>query len=187
VKARETASLKSTIRKPRMAPAAGKKDTQTVVPGGGLATPPRIEGVRIVELGNVLTRSGWMLELFRKDWAGIGIEPRQINWVELRPDGVTDWHRHSHQTDHLIGVGGVIKLALWDGRTGSPTYEESHVTRLGAMRPVLVIVPPGVWHAMRNESGRPAGYINITDQLYNYENPDNWRIAPGTKGIPDTL
>src|SRR6266436_9629916 len=102
-----------------MARDAGKRDSQTVVSGGRRAAPPRIAGVQVLELGNVFTRSGWMLELFRKDWAGIGIEPRQINWVELCPNGVTDWHRHSHQTDHLIGVGGVIKLALWDGRAGS--------------------------------------------------------------------
>ncbi len=141
----------------------------------------------ILELGNVLTRSGWMMELFRKDMPGVAIAPRQINWVQLNPNGVTDWHRHTKQTDHLIGVGGNIKLALWDGRAKSPTYQQSDVIRLGALRPVLVMVPPGVWHALRNESGQPAGYINIIDQLYQHANPDNWRLAPGTTGIPDIL
>ena len=89
--------------------------------GGRRAAPPKIAGVQILELGNVLTRSGWMTELFRKDWDGVKIAPQQINWVELSPNGVTDWHRHASQTDHLIGVGGVIKLALWDERAASPT------------------------------------------------------------------
>jgi dTDP-4-dehydrorhamnose 3,5-epimerase len=158
-----------------------------VVRGGRRAAPPRIAGVAIVELGNVLTRSGWMLELFRKDWKNIGIAPQQINWVQLNPNGITDWHRHTQQTDHLIGVGGVIKLALWDGRSGSPTHNETDVIRLGAMRPILVIVPPGVWHALRNESGEPAGYINVADQLYDYENPDNWRLQPDSSGVPPIL
>ncbi len=141
----------------------------------------------ILELGNVLTRSGWMMELFRKDMPGVAITPRQINWVQLNPNGVTDWHRHARQTDHLVGVGGNIKLALWDGRVKSPTYQQTNVIRMGAMRPVLVVVPPGVWHALRNESGQPAGYINLTDQLYQHASPDNWRLAPGAAGIPDIL
>ena len=39
----------------------------------------------------------------------------------------------------------------------------------------MVIVPPGVWHGLRNESGVPAGYINVIDQLYDHVDPDNWR------------
>jgi dTDP-4-dehydrorhamnose 3,5-epimerase len=166
---------------------SGKRDGQTVLPGGRRAAPPKIAGVQIVELGNVLTRSGWMVELFRTDWPAIGITPRQVNWVELSPNGVTDWHRHALQTDHLVGVGGVVKLALWDGRPRSATYLESDVIRMGAARPVLVIVPPGVWHALRNESGAPAGYLNMIDQLYNHEDPDNWRLPKNATGIPDIL
>jgi dTDP-4-dehydrorhamnose 3,5-epimerase len=58
---------------------------------------------------------------------------------------------------------------------------------MGAIRPVLVIIPPGVWHALRNESGEPAGYLNVTDQLYTHDEPDNWRLAPRSTEIPDIL
>jgi dTDP-4-dehydrorhamnose 3,5-epimerase len=159
----------------------GERDKQTVTSGGARVTRPSIDGVRIVELGNVITRSGWMTEVFRSDWPGVSITPAQVNWVELSPNGVTDWHRHARQTDHLVGVGGVVKLALWDGR------DQTDVIRFGAIRPVMVIIPPGIWHALRNESGSPAGYLNFTDQLYDYEKPDNWRFSPGESGIPDIL
>jgi dTDP-4-dehydrorhamnose 3,5-epimerase len=165
----------------------GARDTQTVVAGGGRAQPPRISGVQVVELGNVITRSGWMTELFRTDWPAVGIAVRQINWVALNPGAVTDWHCHTGQTDHLIGVGGNIKLALWDGRKDSPTKGATDVFRLGAMRPLMVIVPSGVWHGLRNESGETAGYINVIDQLYAHANPDNWRLTPGANEIPDVL
>jgi dTDP-4-dehydrorhamnose 3,5-epimerase len=59
--------------------------------------------------------------------------------------------------------------------------------RIGAMRPVMVVVPPEVWHGLRNESGAPAGYINVVDQLYDYENPDNRRLTPRCAEIPDVL
>ena len=106
-------------------PVVGDRDSQTVSSGGRLAVAPGITGVRIVELGNVLTRSGLLLELFRDDWPDVAITPRQVNWVCMNPGGVTDWHRHTRQTDHLIGVSGIIKLALWDGRPSSSTVNRT--------------------------------------------------------------
>ena len=165
----------------------GTKDPQTVLADGTRAVPLTIAGVLIHELGNVITRSGFMTEIFRTDWATIGIKVAQVNWVELNPGAVTDWHAHMKQTDHLVGVGGNIKLALWDGRDTSPTKGANDIVRIGAVRPVMVIVPPGVWHALRNESGAPAGYINIFDTLYDHSGPDNWRLAPRAAEIPDIL
>lgn len=166
----------------------GVRDPQTVVAGGRRSTSPRIAGVRMVDLGNVMTRSGWMVEVFRTDWSAAGSSTvQQVNWVELAPGAVTDWHCHREQTDHLIGVGGNVKLALWDGRDDSPTRGSTDVFRIGAMRPLMIVVPPGIWHGLRNESGAAAGYINVIDRLYNHENPDNWRLTPGAAEIADLL
>src|ERR1700723_965124 len=98
----------------------GKQDEQTTLPNGQRASAPKIAGVRVLELGNILTRSGWMAEIFRTDWPGIEAVTQQINWVEINAHSLTDWHRHDRQTDHLVGVGGVLKLALCDGRPASP-------------------------------------------------------------------
>ncbi|MBM3778147.1 MAG: hypothetical protein FJW23_07890 [Acidimicrobiia bacterium] len=168
-------------------PEMGTKDRQTVMPDGRRSEQPAIAGVYVRELGNVLTRSGFMTEICRSDWAEVGITVRQVNWVCLNPGAVTDWHVHRRQTDRIIGVGGSIRLALWDGREQSPTCGATEVVRLSALRPVLVVVPPGVWHGLRNESGDMAGYVNVIDQLYEHEDPDNWRSTPGSGDMPDIL
>jgi len=165
----------------------GQKDSQTVRAGGARALAPRIHGVRVIELGNVITRSGFMTEIFRTDWPGGQIPVRQINWVQLNPGAVTDWHMHVSQIDHLIGVGGNVKLALWDDRTESTSKGVTEIYRLGAARPIMVIVPPGIWHGLRNESGEATGYINVTDNLYDYENPDNWRLMPDAVPVQGLL
>lgn len=165
----------------------GTRDSQTVVAGGRRAALPKIAGVEILELGNVLTRSGTLLEVFRSDWKGIDIVPQHVLWMQLNANGVTDWHKHDRQSDHIVGVGGNIRLALWDDRLGSPTRGQHEVIRLGALRPVMVIIPIGVWHGLRNESGQPAAYLNIVKEAYSYADPDNWRLAPGTPGVPDIL
>jgi len=165
----------------------GRKDQQTALPGGARAHPPLIDGVHIHELGNIITHSGIMTEIFRDDWPLADFAIRQINFVDLNPGGVTDWHYHAGQTDHLLGVGGAIKLALIDGRPASPTLGAREIVRFGAARPVVVTVPPGVWHALRNESGRPAAYLNLADRLYDYASPDNFRLSPDAPEVAGFL
>jgi dTDP-4-dehydrorhamnose 3,5-epimerase len=155
--------------------------------GGARAVTPRIHGVRLIELGNVITRSGFMTEIFRTDWPGAPMSVRQINWVQLNPGAVTDWHMHESRIDHLVGVGGNVKLALWDDRADSTSKGVTEIYRLGAARPIMVIVPPGVWHGLRNESGQATGYINVTDNLYDYEDPDNWRLKPDAEPVQGLL
>ena len=132
---------------------SGTRDQQTVGAGGTRGTLPKIAGVQIVELGNVLTAQ-WQPARDVPQGLAVDRDRRAAGQlVHLNASSVTDWHRHALQTDHLVGVGGTIRLALWDGREASPTHGASEVIRLGALRPVMVIVPPGVWHALRNESG----------------------------------
>lgn len=131
-----------------------------------------IAGVRIIKLNNILTRSGLMNEVFRSSWFE-DIKVKQINWVELNPQGVTDWHCHTVQIDRLIGVSGNIKLCLFDDRPDSATRGATDVIRIGIAAPVMVVFPPGIWHGLRNESGVPAAYLNIVEELYSHANPDN--------------
>lgn len=154
----------------------GRKDPQTVTASGSRAQPFNISGVRVIPLNNVLTRSGAVTELFRTDWPELTITPRHVILATMNPGGTTDWHRHSQQTDHLIAISGNIKLVLWDGREQSETKGQHDVIRFGALRPLIAVVPPGVWHGLRNESGSIAHYINVNDVPYNHADPDNYRL-----------
>ena len=163
----------------------GRRDPQTALPDGRRSSPPNIVGVEITEIGNIITRSGWMAEVFRTDWHGQEVAVQQVNYAVLNPHGVTDWHCHQVQNDRLIGLSGAIKLCLWDGRPSSPSRDKIDIIRFGAARPLLVKVPNGVWHALRNESGEPAAYLNVADQVYVHERPDNWRAS--ATDLPDIL
>ena len=133
------------------------RDHQTVFAGGARAETIKIGGVQVRELGNVLTRSGFLTEIFRTDWISDEIVVRQVNWVQLNPAGVTDWHVHAKQTDRIAGVGGTIKLALWDGRASSPTKGATEIFRMGRFDPCLSLFHPacGTRFAMK-ATKRPA-------------------------------
>ncbi len=165
----------------------GKRDEQTAEPLEATETATAIAGVLVIELRSITTRSGVMMEVFRDEWPGVSGTIRQVNWQHLKVGGVTDWHMHHGQTDQIVGVEGAIRLALYDAREDSATKGAHVVVHLGADRPPLVIVPPRVWHALRNEGPVPAGYINLTTQLYRHEHPDNWRLDPDASDIPDIL
>jgi len=153
---------------------------------GAVAAVSSIDGARVLRLPNVAMPNGFMLELLRTDWPAIG-PVRQINWFQLDAEAVTGWHCHTGHTDYLIGVAGKIKLALFDGRDRSRTSGATEVVRLDPSRPTMVIVPPGVWHGLRNEGQGPAGYVQVLDSLYNHKDPDSRKLPLGTPEIPDML
>ena len=155
----------------------GQKDPQTVTPTGARAQPFNIQGVRTIALNNVFTRSGAVTELFRTDWPEISIKPGHVILATINPGAITVWHRHTRQTDHLIAIGGNIKLVLWDGRENSATRGQHDIIRFGVLRPLITVIPPGVWHGLRNESGAIAHYINVNDVPYDHSNPDNFRLS----------
>jgi len=173
----ETGSGCSPIAAEGKAMEQGKKDPQTVTATGARAQSFNIQGVRTIALNNVLTRSGAVTELFRTDWPEISIEPRHMILATMNPGAVTDWHRHTRQTDHLIAISGNIKLVLWDGRENSKTKGQHDIIRFGVLRPLIAVVPPGVWHGLRNESGSIAQYVNVNDVPYDHADPDNFRLS----------
>lgn len=160
------------------------KDKQTVKADG---TPLRetIEGVKIREVKNILTRNGGVTtEIFSESW-GVGPEPvRHIIHVNLQPGAITAWHCHEKQTDSIFVVRGQLKLVLYDGRESSPTHGLVMVLNLGLLRPALIEIPPGIWHGLQNVCDEVASFANMFDYAYNYENPDEWRLPPDTDKIP---
>ena len=144
-----------------------------------------IEGVRIREMKNVLKSGGDVLcEVFRRDWMLDEGEVDQVFQSLMHPGSISAWHVHRLTTDRLFASHGVLQIVLYDARQNSPTHGHINEFRLGAMRPALLVVPPGVFHGVRNISGEPALLLNLVDQAYRYEDPDHWRLPVDTDQIP---
>lgn len=143
-----------------------------------------IAGVRLKEVRNVVTRNGVTTEIFRTDW-GVGEGAvDQIVQVSLRGSALSAWHCHRVQTDHVFVTRGAIKLVLFDDRERSPTRGKVDELCLDIARPMLVVVPPGIWHGMRNLVGDTSTFVIFYDRAYRYDDPDEWRLPPDTPAIP---
>lgn len=169
--------------KMKASPVLGTKDGKTIEKFMARAAASKILGVSTIKLNNIRTRSGLMNEVFRSDWFEV-IDVKQINFVDLKPHASTDWHCHSTQTDRIIGLSAEISLHLYDGRKDSPSCGVSEIFVLGISEPMMVIFPPGIWHKLINENEACGAYLNVLEQLYDHQNPDNYRLPAETVDIP---
>jgi dTDP-4-dehydrorhamnose 3,5-epimerase len=141
-----------------------------------------IEGVKIKNLKVISDERGWLAEILRCD-DEIFEKFGQVYVAAAYTDVVKAWHMHKKQTDNLACIKGGAKLVLYDGRNGSKTKGEINEFTIGEKNPLLVKVPPEVWHGFK-AIGETAVIVNAPTALYNYKNPDEHRLPPGTDKIP---
>ncbi|GBC77238.1 UDP-2-acetamido-2,6-beta-L-arabino-hexul-4-ose reductase [bacterium HR08] len=142
-----------------------------------------IEGVRVKPLRMIPDERGRLMELLRAD-DEIFIKFGQVYMTTVYPGVVKAWHYHKKQYDNFVAVRGMIKLVLYDAREDSPTRGEINEFFIGDWNPQLVQIPPGVYHGFKCISETEAIVINIPTEVYNYAQPDEYRLDPHKGGIP---
>lgn len=160
-----------------------EKDAQSVTADWTVLRDP-IDGVLLREVRPVIKDSGWVTELYRRDWGLDTGGVDQAFQVTLHAGGLSAWHCHRNTTDRLTVNRGTVKIALYDDREGSPTRGRVNEFRLGERRPGLLVIPPEVWHGIRNIGPETASVVNLVDFAYAYEDPDHWRVPADHPGIP---
>ncbi|MFO7866465.1 MAG: dTDP-4-dehydrorhamnose 3,5-epimerase family protein [Candidatus Aminicenantes bacterium] len=144
-----------------------------------------IDGVVVKELKVIPDERGRLMEILRSDddmFEKFG----QVYMTTTYPGVVKAWHLHRIQTDHVVCLAGMIKLALYDSRDSSPTRGKIDQFYLGVHNPLLVRIPSGVCHGWMCVSGCEAVIVNIPSEVYNYEHPDEHRLDPHENDIPYT-
>jgi dTDP-4-dehydrorhamnose 3,5-epimerase len=142
-----------------------------------------IEGVRIKKLRVIPDERGRLMEILRGD-DDLFIQFGQVYVTTTYPGVVKAWHLHKKQTDNVACVQGMIKLALYDPREDSPTFNQVDQFYMGVHQPLLVQVPRGVYHGWMCVSQEEAVVVNIPTEVYNYEDPDEHRLDAHNNDIP---
>ena len=142
-----------------------------------------IEGVVIKRLRLIPDERGRLMELLRQD-DDIYEKFGQVYITTTYPGVVKAWHYHKVQSDNIAVIHGMVKLALYDRRENSKTEGEIREYFCGVHNPILVHIPPGVYHGFKCISDYEAIAINIPTETYNYENPDEYRVDPCNNDIP---
>ncbi len=142
-----------------------------------------IEGVRTKELKVIPDERGRLMEMLRRD-DPLFVKFGQIYLTTAYPGVVKGWHYHKKQIDNFIVVRGMMKVVLYDNREGSATQGEVNEFFMGERRPLLLQIPAGVYHGFKGIGTEEALVINCPTELYNYDEPDEYRVHPYDNDIP---
>ncbi|MCZ6671137.1 MAG: dTDP-4-dehydrorhamnose 3,5-epimerase family protein [Acidobacteria bacterium] len=142
-----------------------------------------IEGVKIKHLKVIPDERGRLMEMLRAD-DDIFKKFGQVYLTAAYPGVVKGWHYHKKQWDHFVCVRGMMKVVLYDSRDDSPTKGEVNEFFLGEHNPILVQIPPFVYHGFKCVSDHEALIINTPSEPYRYDDPDEFRAPAHDPKIP---
>lgn len=142
-----------------------------------------IDGVRTKTLRVLADERGRLMEILRADdelFQKFG----QVYLTSAYPGVVKAWHYHRVQTDNFAVVRGMMKVVLYDAREDSPTQGEVNEFFIGDWNPLLVHIPAGVYHGFKCISEQEAIVINTSTEVYNYSQPDEYRVDAHSPDVP---
>jgi dTDP-4-dehydrorhamnose 3,5-epimerase len=142
-----------------------------------------ITGVSIKKLRVIPDERGYLMEMLRAD-EEIFEKFGQVYMTAVYPGVVKGWHYHKLQMDFMVCVSGMIKLVLFDPRPDSPTHRQINELFVGEHNPALVKTPPLVYHGFKGIGTQTALIVNTVTEPYNYERPDEFRVAWDSLDVP---
>ncbi len=140
-------------------------------------------GVKVQKLRLIPDERGWLMEMMRRDWE-VFDKFGQAYVTACYPGVIKAWHYHKLQVDHFACVYGIAKLALYDSREDSPTRGMINEFYIGTLNPILVKIPSLVYHGFTAVGNEIAMIVNFPTELYNYEEPDEYRLPYDDPSIP---
>lgn len=142
-----------------------------------------IEGVKIKKLKSIPDERGQLMEILRNDdelFRKFG----QVYMTTAYPGVIKAWHYHKKQTDNFTLIKGMAKIVLFDNRPDSPTKGMINEFLLDMHNPLLIQIPEMIYHGFKCVSDEEVIILNIPTEIYNYEDPDEFRIDPHNNDIP---
>jgi dTDP-4-dehydrorhamnose 3,5-epimerase len=131
-----------------------------------------IDGVQFRPTRPVPHEDGHVAEVARASWDVLGGPIVQVHTTTTFQGRIRAWGLHQAATDRLFVVSGLVKIVIFDGRIGSPTYGRVNEFTVSEKNPGLLIIPPDLYHGWKNMGTTEAIIINMPDRMYNYESPD---------------
>ena len=142
-----------------------------------------IHGVRTRDLSFICDERGRLMVILRSDdplFQKFG----QVYLTTTYPGVVKAWHLHHIQTDLVSCIRGEIQIVLFDARVDSPTHGEVAEFATGEKHPLLITIPPGIYHGWKCVSEEEAFIVNVPTEPYRNGQPDEYRLPPDTDEIP---
>ncbi|MCZ4518036.1 dTDP-4-dehydrorhamnose 3,5-epimerase family protein [Rhodococcus ruber] len=160
-----------------------KQDEQTVDDDGNLIlTLPHL--VKMRSCGSIVDERGSLCEMFNPDWEWSAKPLTYSYFFTIRPRMVKGWGVHYSHEDRLFLLSGEVQLVMFDCREDSPTAQKVFEVFLHERNRMIINIPEGVYHAIRNIGLVDAVIVNFPTELYTPDNPDQFKASLDAKDIP---
>ena len=106
-----------------------------------------LKGIKIKPISRFPDERGFFYEIMRKDWKELFAEDTvvQSNFSFTYPNIIRAWHRHLRgQTDYFLALKGIIKICVFDEKTG-----ELNEIVSSALNMQVVRMPGHYWHGFK--------------------------------------
>ncbi len=160
-----------------------RRDKATVT-GHGKPIVELVDGVKIGELSTVADYRGELTEMWNPDWNFDQGGVPYVYHVSCGPGSIRAWVVHLKQTDRLYYPSGRFQVVLYDARENSPTRGRVNELYFGAAKRALLLIPPGVYHGVRNAGSEEAWFVNMPSTPYCHDDPDKYRLPLDSPEIP---
>jgi dTDP-4-dehydrorhamnose 3,5-epimerase len=161
---------------------------QSAVTALGELRARAIHDVQVRPSRPVPHEDGHVTEVARASWDIIGEPIVQVHTTTTFPGRVRAWGLHQESTDRLFVVTGLVRIVVFDGRNGSPTFGLVNEFMVSEKNPCLLLIPPNLYHGWKNIGPSEAIIINLPSRMYDYEAPDAldlpWDSAAARRLIP---
>jgi dTDP-4-dehydrorhamnose 3,5-epimerase len=159
------------------------KDQPTVT-AAGESLKPLIEGVKVRYQRSVEDARGEITEVYRESWGLVEAPLVYVYQASVRPGVTKGWVVHERQDDRMFHVMGTTHWALYDDRPGSSTRGLLNEFVFSEKNRALLVIPRGVFHAVRNIGITDAVFVNMPTRPYDHEDPDKLRLPLKNPRIP---
>jgi dTDP-4-dehydrorhamnose 3,5-epimerase len=142
-----------------------------------------IKDVKVKKLRVIPDERGRLMEMLRAD-DELFIKFGQLYMTVAYPGVVKGWHYHKKQVDNFVVVAGMVKVVLYDPREDSPTRGVVNEFFMGEHNPILLQIPAYVYHGFKGIGEREGIIVNCPTEMYDYKDPDEFRVHPHVNDIP---
>jgi dTDP-4-dehydrorhamnose 3,5-epimerase len=154
--------------------------------GDNLLVPPvvrsgEIEGVSATLLVAHCDDRGYLIEILRATDAEFTHFGQVYLVGDVKASTIRAFHKHDKLWDWFFISHGTAKFVLVDDRPESSTYGHMQTLVTGSRNPLMITVPPGVYHgwmALEDDTQ----LVSVASEVYNRDNPDEVRIPPESFG-----
>ncbi len=172
------------VNEQALPPETGARDPQSVT-ADGASVAPSIDGVLTRPIITLPDERGEVTEILTEAWPEVqGMPIPHVYMATIMPGVIKGWVCHRDQSDRSVVLFGRLRWVLYDGRTDSPTFGVIQKLSFTDRNRHLVVVPPGVWHAVENIGTDEAAFLNLPTRPYRHDVPDKFRLPLDTAEIP---